>query len=171
MARSIRVPLHVIKSKISASAKMLWIELALLSSPKKPQVAVDTKILAEKIGRSKATLSRLIRELEKAELLVHTGVVNRCQKTYNLVCLSPEALAKGEVVKKPEKTPVILTPTLSQIPVELHPEVIRIFKATPVEAEFNKKVMSLLKEHWEMKQKRPFYSPSPLGGEGLGVRS
>ncbi|MEI6806886.1 MAG: hypothetical protein WCK49_10360, partial [Myxococcaceae bacterium] len=85
MARSVRVPLHVIQSKISASAKMLWIELALLSSPKKPQVAVDPKVLAEKIARSKATLSRLIRELEKAELLVHTGVVNRYHKTYNLV--------------------------------------------------------------------------------------
>ena len=144
MARSVRVPLHVIQSKISASAKMLWIELALLSSPKKPQVAVDQKALAEKIGRSKATVGRLIRELEKAELLVHTGVVNRYHKTYNLV----------SIVKKPEAKPVMLVPSLKNIPVELHPEVIRIFKATPIQAEFHAKLMTLLKEDWEMKQRQ-----------------
>ncbi|MEI6805389.1 MAG: helix-turn-helix domain-containing protein [Myxococcaceae bacterium] len=143
MARSVRVPLHVIKSNISASAKMLWIELALLSSPKKPQVAVDLKVLAEKIGRSKATLSRLVRELEKADLLVHTGVVNRYHKTYNLVWMK-----SGTEMK----TPVILAPTLSSIPVELHPEVIRIFKVTPNKAEFHVKIMALLKRDWEKKQ-------------------
>jgi len=40
--------------------KMLWIELALASSPKRPQVSVDPKVLAEKLGRSKATIGRLI---------------------------------------------------------------------------------------------------------------
>ncbi|MEI6804901.1 MAG: helix-turn-helix domain-containing protein [Myxococcaceae bacterium] len=146
MARSVRVPLHVIKSNISASAKMLWIELALLSSPKRPQVSVDTKILAEKIGRSKATLSRLIRELEKAELLVYTGVVNRYHKTYNLVWMK-----FGTEIK----TPVILTPTLSKIPAELHPEIIRIFKETPIKAEFHVKLMALLKRHWEVTSVSP----------------
>jgi len=148
MARSIRVPLHVIKSKISASAKMLWIELALASSPKRPQVFVDPKALAEKLGRSKATIGRLVAELQKAELLVHTGFINRYHKTYNLVF----------EVKKQEVKKTILTPTLSQIPVELHPEVIRIFKANPVEAEFNKKVMTLLKAHWEAKQRKTAYT-------------
>ena len=144
MSRCVRIPLHVIKSKISPSAKLLWIELALLSSPKKPQVFVDLKALAEKIGRSKTTVSRLIRELEKAELLVHTGVINKCHKTYNLVCLSP--------VKKLEKKPVMLAPALSSIPIELHPEVERICKASANETEFHAKLMILLKEDWEKKQ-------------------
>ncbi|MEI6806004.1 MAG: helix-turn-helix domain-containing protein [Myxococcaceae bacterium] len=156
MARSVHVPLHVINSKISASAKMLWIELALVSSPKKPLVFVDKKILAEKIGRSKATLSRLIRELEKAGFIVNTGVINRYHKTYNLVWMKSgikippnPPLKKGEI-----EPPIILTPTLSKIPAVLHPEVIRIFKSTPIEAEFHTKLMALLKNYWEMEQTR-----------------
>ncbi|MEI6806701.1 MAG: helix-turn-helix domain-containing protein [Myxococcaceae bacterium] len=145
MSRCVRVPLYVIESKISPSAKLLWVELALVSSPKKPQVFIDLKALAEKIGRSKATVSRLIREIEKAGLIIHTGVVNRCHKTYNLVWIKSEIKIKS---------PVILAPTLSQIPKELHPEVIRIFKATPIEAEFHVKLMALLKNYWEMEQTR-----------------
>ncbi|MEI6806348.1 MAG: hypothetical protein WCK49_07585 [Myxococcaceae bacterium] len=135
MARSVRVPLHVIQSKISPSAKMLWIELSLMSTPKRPEVSIDTKALAEKLGRSKATVGRLTAELQKAELIVHTGFINRFHKTYDLVWISP---------------PVILTPTLSKIPAELHPEVIRIFKETPIEAEFHVKLMALLKRYWEI---------------------
>ncbi|MEI6806823.1 MAG: helix-turn-helix domain-containing protein [Myxococcaceae bacterium] len=154
MARSVRVPLHVIKSKISASAKILWIELALLSSQKNPQVAIDTKVLAERIGRSKATLSRLIRELEKAELLVHTGVVNRHHKTYNLVRMKsgtkiPLIPPFSNVKIEP---PIILTPTLSKIPAHLHADVIRIFKANPIEADFHANLMTFLKQHWESEQ-------------------
>ncbi|MEI6805721.1 MAG: helix-turn-helix domain-containing protein [Myxococcaceae bacterium] len=142
MARSVRVPLHVIKSKISASAKMLWIELALTSSPKRPQVSVVPKALAEKLGRSKATIGRLIAELQKAELIVHTGFINRFHKTYNLVW----------IVKKPEEIPVLLAPTLKNIPVELHPEVERICKESANETEFHGKLMAFLKLDWEMKQ-------------------
>ncbi|MEI6806295.1 MAG: hypothetical protein WCK49_07305, partial [Myxococcaceae bacterium] len=145
-ARSVRVPLHVIKSKITASAKMLWIELALTSSPKRPLVSVDPKALAEKLGRSRTTIGRLIVELQKAELLVRTGFINRYHKTYNLVW------TKGEAVKKSEKKPVMLAPALSSIPAELHPAVERICKESANETEFHGKLMAFLKADWEMKQ-------------------
>ena len=150
MARSVRITLHVIKSKISASAKMLWIELALTSSPKRPQVSVDPKVLAEKLGRSKATIGRLIAELQKAELIVHTGFINRYHRTYNLVWIAK---------KLEEKKPVLLAPALSNIPIELHPEVERIFKASANETEFHGKLMALLKADWEMKRSPQIHCP------------
>ncbi|MEI6804878.1 MAG: helix-turn-helix domain-containing protein [Myxococcaceae bacterium] len=141
MARSIRVPLHVIKSKISPSAKLLWIELALSSSPKRPQVAIDRKILAEKTGHSKATVGRLIRELEKAELLVYTGVVNRYDKTYNLVWAAKKLIE--EKIEKPVRKPVS---ALDLIPSGFIPEAERIFKECTGRMDFDFKMSEFLRE-------------------------
>ena len=106
MSRFIKIPTHILDSKISASAKLLWIELARVSSPKRPQVVANPKALAEKMGLSVSTVRRIIRELVKAELLVHNGgYIERRLKTYDLVWLPVKA-----AVQKPE--PQELTPEL-----------------------------------------------------------
>ena len=163
MARSAMVPRHVANSKISDSAKVLWLHLAFLSSPKRPMIMLDTEKLAEKMSRSKRTISRLAKELEQAGLMVRVGYIQRHFRTYNLVWstyadLSPEALAKGEASvdklekESPKKAPV---PGLDLIPPALRPDTERIFRESKSNQEFMSRVSQLLEEYRRIEKENP----------------
>lgn len=107
MARSIKIPLHILRSKISPSAKLLWIELSLVSSPKRPQVMVQPEELAAKMNLSVRTIRRLVAELVKAQLLIHNGYILRRVKTYHLVW------------KLAEVAPIVVAKTPSGFQVEV----------------------------------------------------
>lgn len=79
-----KIPIHIARAKVSKSAKSLWIELALVSSPEKPQVWIRQESLAEKMGVSDRTVRRLIIELEKARLIIPNGWHQGRHKKYDL---------------------------------------------------------------------------------------
>ncbi len=85
MSRFVKIPVYVLEAKISPSAKLLWIELARVSSPKRPTVWPNPEIFAEKMRLSVRSIRRLVGELVKAGLLVHHGYIQKRQKTYDLV--------------------------------------------------------------------------------------
>lgn len=148
MSRSVKVPSHVLDSKISHSALALWIALARRSSPKNPLMTLNLQNLAEDLGRSKRTISRLIGELEKAGLLMRTDIIDRRYKIGRLMWNS-----KTVVKKPPESKPPIapvrpkLTPVLDRVPPELQAETMRLFRESIDEWDFNFKIETLLKEH------------------------
>ena len=148
MARCVKIPVHIIKSTISASAKLLWIELSLLSSPKRPMIMLHPESMSEKMGRSKRTIARLISELEKAGLLVRSGFIQKHYKTYTLIWSEkkPEPKAPEPVLK------------VDSIPVELRAETERIFRESLNKEDFTWRVSELLKEH------RIQYEKPPSGG-------
>ncbi len=113
MSRFVKIPVHVLESKISASAKLLWIELARVSSPKRPTVWPNPEIFAEKMRLSVRTIRRLVGELVKAGLLTHHGYIQKRQKTYDLVWTSvakASAYAKATADKLADKPTSDLTP-------------------------------------------------------------
>ncbi len=151
MARCVQIPVHIIKSTISPSAKLLWMELSMISSPKRPLLMLHPETMAEKMGRSKRTIARLIKELEKAGLLVHRGYIQKRYKTYELIWSENKP-----VVKKPE--PIS---TLEQIPPELREQTQQIFLESRDRAEFTRRVSQLLREHREKPAR-----PAPLNQPG-----
>ena len=152
MARSVKVPAHVLDSKISHSALALWIQLARRSSPKNPLMMLNLQSLADDLGRSKRTVSRLIGELEKAGLLMRTDIIDRRHKIGRLMWTS-----KTPAKKPPEPKPSSPSPQggegfrvsslLDRVPPELQAETMRLFRESLDEWDFNFKVEKLLSEH------------------------
>jgi hypothetical protein len=79
-----KIPIHIARAKVSKSAKSLWIELALVSSPEKPQVWIRQESIAEKMDVSDRTVRRLITELENARLITRNGWFQCRHKKYDL---------------------------------------------------------------------------------------
>ncbi len=95
MSRLIKIPVHILEAKISPSAKLLWIELSRVSSPKRPQVLANPNTMSEKMGLSVRTIRRLIRELVDAGLLIHRGYIEKRFKTYDLVWVPAKIITKS----------------------------------------------------------------------------
>lgn len=139
MARCVKIPVHVLKTKLSHSALVLWVKLAERSSPKNPRMTLNLQSLSEALGRSKRTVSRLIIELEQAGLLRRGDVIDRHYRIGYLVWIKDEV-----VIKAPGKK--IVDP-LDYLPPELHGEAIRIVKECTTPAEFELKINNLLREY------------------------
>lgn len=145
MARRVTIPTHVLKTKLSHSALALWVQLAQRSTPKKPMVTLNLQILAEALGRSKRTVSRLIIELEAAGLLMRGGVIDRHHRIGELIWVM-----KTKPVIKPVITPT--TDLLDLIPPELHAQAIQIVKECNHAAEFETRINWLLRDHATARQ-------------------
>ena len=145
MVRCVKIPVHVLKTKLSHSALVLWVKLAERSSPKNPRMTLNLQSLAEVMDRSKKTVSRLIVELEQAGLLRRGDVIDRQHRIGTLVWVKDEPpYAKASGGKPPVKK---ITDPLDYIPPELHGEAIRITKECTTPAEFELKINNLLREH------------------------
>lgn len=136
MARCVKIPAHVLKTKLSHSALVLWVKLAERSSPKNPRMTLNLQSLAQALDRSKRTISRLIIELENAGLLRRGDVIDRHHRIGYLVWVEEKKQAEKKIIDP-----------LDYIPLELHGEALRITKECTTPAEFELKINQLLREH------------------------
>lgn len=126
-----KIPIHIARAKVSKSAKSLWIELALVSSPEKPQVWIRQESLAEKMGVSDRTIRRLIIELEKARLIIPNGWHQGRHKKYDLTWtnLSDVGGQSGqECPTSPDKNVQPRRTETSRDPGQKCPDLNRVFK-------------------------------------------
>ena len=85
MCRFVKIPVQLLETKISANAKLLWIQLARMATKNNSPVWPHPGRMAEKMGLSPSTIRKLTRELVKADLLVFAGFIDGRNKTYKLV--------------------------------------------------------------------------------------
>lgn len=66
------IPAHILSSGVSARAKELWAQCALVADKNKNQVWIRQATMAEKLSCSVRTIQRLLKELTNAGLLAAT---------------------------------------------------------------------------------------------------
>lgn len=71
--RFVKLPLHILKSRISPRALAVWSAISRNGSVQKPLVWVRQPTVAEDLHCSTDTVSRALKELEKAGFIAYTG--------------------------------------------------------------------------------------------------
>ena len=105
--KSVQIPYHIATAKVSPRAKEVWTMIAFESDPDAPEVLVNKRVLAEKLGCAPSTIARAIKILIAAGLMVEAGRKSycRCCKYYALlwekiVVKTPADPTEGEALKK-----------------------------------------------------------------------
>lgn len=111
MTATATIPVHILHSNVSMTAKLIWLELSLESSKKRPDVIIEPKKLAEMLNRSVATIRRALRELIAAGLAKFKSWVCKNLKVFTLLWQTEQSKSKEPSVtettsnNKPKATP------------------------------------------------------------------
>ena len=101
-AKTATIPVHILHSNVSMTAKLLWLESSLMSSKKRPDVIIEPKDLAKTLKRSVSTIRRALRELINAGLIRFKSWVCKKLKVFTLLWQAEPSVNQNTDDKKPQ---------------------------------------------------------------------